>query len=76
MQFLIEKITEFLQPLYDYLSNGLSDSINKNIIDGELLRLNLSWAEFPTFVTTLLVVLFILFVIKIISKMLGVFIWR
>lgn len=76
MQFLIEKITEFLQPLCDYLSNGLSTSINKNIIDGELLRINLSWAELPTFTTTLLVVLFILFVIKIICKILGVFIWR
>lgn len=76
MIFLIEKINEFLQPLYDYLLNGLTSSLNNNIIDGELLRINLSWAELPTFTTTILVALFILFVIKIISKILGVFIWR
>lgn len=76
MEFLIQKINEFLQPLYDYLLNGITNSINNNIIDGELIRINLTWNELPSITTTILTALFIILVVKLVMKILGVFIWR
>lgn len=76
MQFIINEIQSFLQPLYDYLLNGLSSNANNNIFNGSLINISLTWNELTyvitCFLTILLIYLFILFVIKL----LGVFVWK
>lgn len=76
MTFILNEIQTFLQPLYNYLINGLSTNANNNIFNGTLINISLTWNELTYVITCLFTMLLIYLFIMFVIKLLGIFVWK
>lgn len=78
--YLFETIYEFWYALiYDNMIYGQWNDpsyASNNIIDGELIKINLTWLDLPSVLAAITIILLVYFFIKFVVKLLGIFVWK